>query len=500
MRHLIVCCDGTWQNIAQQSNVSRFHSAVVTPTGHPTPHYVKGAGVSRNVVARIRGGLTGADLSAGITDGYRWLVTHHRAGDRIALFGFSRGAYTARSIAGMIGRVGLVDGSRLDVDGVRDATARAYRRYRAGGDASWSTGLDLAHVPGDPDIPVEFVGVWDTVGSLGIPAYIGIPDVFGSRRRYEFLDVTLNPHIPHARHAIALDELRGPFRPTLWRDVDPRQDVEQVWFPGDHCDVGGGHGDKQLSDGALDWMMREVTAAVGIRFDRSRIPGFDPDPTGPAHGGRTGLVGAALEAAYQPRPRAVPRVDHRTPDVVVDVSAYQRQQKVPGYRPTTTLAQPGDSGRVDVPADRSWTDTGLHLEPGTYRFTAAGQWRSAGFAAGPGGDTSTWRPSGNLFSRVIGVAEKGLRALVANPEAELPGTRREPDLPWMSLVGVVANESTDQRGEVVPDERIAIGAGTTARVTRAGYLHVYANDALAFYGNNDGVVHLTVERVPIDNR
>ncbi len=496
MRHLIVCCDGTWQNIAQQSNVSRFRAAVVTPPGDPEPHYVKGAGVSRNPVARIRSGLTGADLSAGITDGYRWLVTHHRAGDRIALFGFSRGAYTARSIAGMIARVGLVDGSRLDADGVRAATAWAYRRYRGGPS---SAGPDLAYVPGEPDIPVEFVGVWDTVGSLGIPAYVGIPDVLGSRKRYEFLDVTLNRHIPHARHAIALDELRGPFRPTLWRDVDPGQDVEQVWFPGDHCDVGGGQGAKQLSDGALDWMMREVTAAVGIRFDRGRIPGFDPDPTGPQHGARDGLIGAAMEAAYQPRPRAVPRVDHRTPSPEVDVTAHQRQQKVPGYRPSTTLARPGDSGRVDVRADRSWTDTGLYLEPGTYRFTATGQWRSAGFAAGPAGDTSTWHLSGNLFSRVVGLAESGLRRLVGNPEAELLGTRREPDLPWMSLVGVVANESTDRRGGTVRDERIPIGAGTTATVTRPGYLHVYANDALAFYGNNDGAMQLTVERLPIDN-
>jgi hypothetical protein len=307
MRHLIVCCDGTWQNVAQQSNVSRFHSAVVTPPGSPEPHYIRGVGISRNPVAVLRGGITGADLSAGIINGYRWLVETYRTGDRIAVFGFSRGAYTARSLAGMIGRVGLVDGSDLDDEAVGDAVDRAYRRYRAirddPHDITWSAGLDFAYRAGEPDIPVDLVGVWDTVGSLGIPAYIGVPDVLGSRKRYEFLDVTLNPRIPHARHAISLDEMRGPYRPTLWRDVDPGQDVKQMWFPGNHMDVGGGNRDKRLADCALDWMMAETTAAIGTAFDRARIPGFDPDPTGFLHGPRGGPLGAAHEVAFQPRPR-----------------------------------------------------------------------------------------------------------------------------------------------------------------------------------------------------
>jgi hypothetical protein len=498
MRHLIVCCDGTWQNVAQQSNVSRIHSAVVTPPGSPEPHYIKGVGISPNPIAVLRGGFTGADLSAGIINGYRWLVETYQAGDRISVFGFSRGAYTARSLAGMIGRVGLVDGSGLDAEAVGDAVDRAYNRYRAirddPHDITWSAGLDFAYRAGEPDIPVELIGVWDTVGALGIPAYIGVPDVLGSRKRYEFLDVTLNPRIPHARHAISLDEMRGPFRPTLWRDVDPGQDVKQVWFPGNHMDVGGGNPDKRLSDGALEWMMTEATAAVGISFDRARIPGFNPDPTGFLHGPREGPLGVALEVAFQPRPRATPRVDHMQPEPDVSATAYERQQKVAGYRPTRTLALPGDIAQVVVPADQSWTATGLYLEPGEYRFAASGEWSSAGSRSGPEGDTSKWHFSGNLFSRIVGVAEKGLRAVVNNPEAELLGARREQDLPWLSLVGIVANEVTDREGNVVPDEKIAIGAGTTATFRRPGYLHVFPNDALGFYGNNSGSVQLAVTR------
>jgi hypothetical protein len=499
VRHLIVCCDGTWQNAAKKSNVSRLCEAVVTPAGHPEPHYIEGPGVSRNPVNALRGGLTGADLSRGILDGYRWLAQEYRPGDRIALFGFSPGAYTARSIAGMIGRAGLVARPGGDrPDDLDRAVARAYARYRelraAPPGTAPDTGLPLAYEPGDPDIPVTFIGVWDTVGALGIPAYIGVPDLFGSRKRYEFLDVRLNPHIPHARHAVSLDEMRSPFRPTLWRDVAPHQDVKQVWFPGDHCDVGGGHRERGLSDGALDWMMHEASSAIGIVFDPRRIDGFSPDPAGPLHGERRGPLGAAREIAYQPRPRATPQLDALRPRPDVSGSAVQRQ-RANGYRPTRTLTALGHSAEVTVEARQGWTATGLYLDPGTYRFAATGEWRSAGDRCGPAGDTSKWHFSGNLFSRVVGAAEKALRAVVRNPEAELVGTRRAPEHPWMSLIGVVANERTNAVGLVEsPDEHMFIGTGTTGTVTRGGYLYAFANDAWGFYGNNDGAVRLTITR------
>jgi hypothetical protein len=498
VRRLVVCCDGTWQNVAQDSNVIRLHTAVVTPDGDPEPLYVKGVGVSRNPVDKLRGGLIGAGLSTGVTDGYAWLVRHHRPGDEIAVFGFSRGAYTARSLAGMIGRVGLVDGTGLDDAGIAAAVERAYTRYRdvdaAAGDTSWSSGLSLAYRPGDPDHPVRFIGVWDTVGALGIPSYIGIPDLFGSRRRYEFLDVTLNPYIPHARHAVSLDEMRGPFRPALWRGVAPGRDVKQVWFPGDHCDVGGGHIQKGLSDGALDWMMREATDAIGLEFDRSRIHGFAPNFQGVLHGLRHGLIGAVQEVGYQPRPRATPRVDHQHAVDEVDPSAYERQKAI-GYRATRTLAEPGENASVVVNADRGWTSTGVWLEPGSYLFQASGTWSSAGDTCGPEGDSSRLHFSGNVFSRAIGAVERALRAVVGNPDAELAGARREPGQPWMSLVGVVANEQTHGIGAVVaPDDHIPIGARTKADVVRAGYLHAFPNDAWGFFGNNSGMVLLTVTR------
>jgi uncharacterized protein (DUF2235 family) len=130
-RRLSVRCDGTWLGVRQDSNVARLHRAIVPAPGDPEPLYVTGVGVSGNPVDVVAGGLIGAGLSRSITAGYRWLVEQFRAGDRVAVFGFSRGAYTARSLAGMVARVGLVDGTGLGPQEVTDAVDRAYERYRA---------------------------------------------------------------------------------------------------------------------------------------------------------------------------------------------------------------------------------------------------------------------------------------------------------------------------------------------------------------------------------
>ena len=499
MGRLIVCCDGTWQSVAQHSNVSRLCRAVVLG-GATKAHYIKGVGVSANPLVRIEGGMTGAGLAEGIFDGYRWLVNNYEDGDRIAVFGFSRGAYTARSLAGMIGRVGLVDGSGLSQSGRDSAVRAAYAAYR---DRTELHGYALAYRPGDPDIPVDFVGVWDTVGALGIPAYAGIPDLLGVRRRYEFLDVTLNPHIPYARHAVSLDELRGPFRPTLWAPPAAGQDMRQVWFPGDHCDVGGGNKDKRQSDIALRWMMDEATEAVGIRFDPAKIGGFAPGIDGPIHGGPPGLLGAAWEVAFQPRPRTIPRIDAAAPDPGVHASAYERQ-RASSYRRTTVLARSGDRANAVVDAAEGWTQTGMWLEPGTYHLKAAGRWFSGLDDAGPEGDTSKWHLSGELFREIVAVSQTLLREVAGNPDAALFGARREPGMPWMALVGAVANEHLDPRRPddhgkptLVPDQHAFIGdeASLTVADGCAGYLYAFPNDAWGCYGNNDGAVELTVVRV-----
>ena len=255
MSDLVVCCDGTWQDAAAHSNVIQFHERLAL--GPNQKKYVAGVGTG-GLIDRVRGGIAGWGIHTDLLKSYRFLVDNYQPHDRISVFGFSRGAYLTRSLAGMIGTVGIIDRTALEGAALDAAVAAAYGRYqthkaelkgerRAGGDAPrrpvTDEALPLAYDPDSPDIPVVLVGVWDTVGALGIPSYLGLPDLLGSRERYEFLDVVLDPRIPHARQAVSLDEMRGPFRPTLWDETaaSAAQDIAQVWFPGDHCDVGGGH-------------------------------------------------------------------------------------------------------------------------------------------------------------------------------------------------------------------------------------------------------------------
>jgi hypothetical protein len=503
MRHLIICCDGTWQAAASDSNVARLHRALApeTRTGIvQKSRYIQGVGTS--VVSWLPGGLAGTGLSSNIMRAYEWLAQEYQDGDVVALFGFSRGAYTARSLAGMIGCCGLL--ATTGPSDLKTAVARVYRRYReranAPDDVTWRSGLSFVYEPTSADpIPVHFIGVWDTVGALGIPDHLDLFDTL-DRGYYEFHDVELHPQIRHARHAVALDEERGTFAPTLWSDPSPGQDVKQVWFPGGHLDVGGGWFAKGLSDGALLWMMDEAEAAAGIEFDSRVRERFRADPLAVSpHLVRyvETITSPVTEFAFHPWPRTTPRVQADEPDPAIHPSAYERQAagSLPGgpYRPTRTLA-PGDSATVDVSAADGWAATGLWLEPGTYTFEADGSWSSAGTPVGPAGGTcpSTF---GNLIGSAIGRAEGLLRRAVKNDSPSVVGGRREHDLPWMSLVGYVANERRDKSGRVLPGcghERIPIGAGTTQRINRPGYLYAFANEAWGYYWNNRGAVQLTV--------
>jgi hypothetical protein len=503
LRHLIICCDGTWQAATSDSNVARLHRALAarTRTGvEQKCRYIQGVGTS--VASWLPGGLAGAGLSSNIMAAYEWLVQVYRPGDVVALFGFSRGAYTARSLAGMIGRCGLLEATGPTE--VKTRVARVYRRYRervnAPEDVTWRTGLSFVYEPDGPDpIPVHLIGVWDTVGALGIPDHLDLFDGL-DRDYHEFHDVALDPQIRHARHAVALDELRGTFAPTLWSDPAPGQDVEQVWFPGGHLDVGGGWYPKGLSDGALLWMMDEAESTVGIEFDSRVRERFRADALAVSpHLLRYAetLTSPLTEFGFQPWPRATPPVRADEPDPNVHESAHARQAatSLPGgpYRPTRTLA-PGGSATVDVPATDGWAATGLWLEPGTYTFTAAGIWSSAGTPVGPAGGTRPRTPV-NLIGSAIGRVEGLIRSVVKNDSPSVIGGRREHDLPWMSLVGYVANERRDKSGRIRPGcghERIPIGAGTTQRINRPGYLYAFANEAWGYYWNNRGSVELTV--------
>jgi glutathione S-transferase len=236
--------------------------------------YLHGVGDSRNAIQKILGGVFGAGFIERIVRGYTFVSRNYRDGDRIYLVGFSRGAYTVRALGAMIVQMGLLPAEALCPSGSYDPEL-AYRlgiavwssyRKKAGKRSTLLGFLDEFHArPVDisaqvTGVTIEAIGVWDTVGALGIP-------VVDPKERervdvFEFADTELSPRVAAGLHAVSIDEMRGDFRPTLWT---PRPGVTQVWFAGAHADVGGGYPQDLLSNHALDWMVRNMRR-LGIRF------------------------------------------------------------------------------------------------------------------------------------------------------------------------------------------------------------------------------------------
>ncbi|MGH8116958.1 MAG: DUF2235 domain-containing protein [Rhodanobacteraceae bacterium] len=295
-RHLVLLFDGTWNRIRTHTNVERFWRLVARADAHghdQTCKYVKGVGVAPGL-KRWLGGAFGMGLSDNVQEGYRWLSEQWGEGDEIWLFGFSRGAYTARSLGGLIRKCGLwppgADGkvSQADVD-----TAYAYYRDKQIKPGPATDQWCVEH--GTRQVDIRFIGVWDTVGELGVP---GVGGWFPfARSNYGFHDTDLSKVVQYAYQALALDEHRADFQPTKWeRDPDdlgpgetikskkPEQlDVEQRWFVGAHADVGGGEeadgagaAPDTLPEIALAWLQAKA-AAAGLAFKDVFVPAADAE-------------------------------------------------------------------------------------------------------------------------------------------------------------------------------------------------------------------------------
>ena len=272
-RRLVVCADGTWNTQDAEdrepppTNVVKLARAVAPHAADGTPQivlYHEGVGNERGW-RRWLGGATGSGLSRNVRTCYRFLVDNYAPGDELYFFGFSRGAYTVRSLTGMIRNSGLLRSEHAHL------IPQAYALYRDRAPETHPNSVEAQTFRAQhayPDVRVHCLGVWDSVGALGLPTYGPI----GRRlaRKYGFHDVTLSSIVDHAYHALALDERRKPFLPAVW-DVDtPLQDVEQMWFAGVHANVGGGYADCGLSDVALLWMV-EKAAACGLAFDSAYL-------------------------------------------------------------------------------------------------------------------------------------------------------------------------------------------------------------------------------------
>jgi len=263
-KRIVFCADGTWDAPGSNTNVYRIYKALTLDADQVT-YYDDGIGADATGVAKVLDGAFGQGLFQKIQDGYTQIAHVYEPGDQIYLFGFSRGAYTARSLAGMVAICGLPSGSFTN-----DCVTQAFKAYRERDPvqrASILAGLGACSLY---DASIQMVGVWDTVGSLGIPAIFGGVD----EGKYGFLDTSLHPDVKSAYQALAIDEQRAQFPATLWTPPPaPGQTMVQVWFSGCHGDVGGGTPQggpvdqgTRLCDITLGWMIAQAQAQ-GLTFD-----------------------------------------------------------------------------------------------------------------------------------------------------------------------------------------------------------------------------------------
>ncbi|SDN72226.1 DUF2235 domain-containing protein [Vreelandella arcis] len=262
MAHIVVCADGTW-NRPEEDIDNDFPTNVLKLARSVTP---QAEGIKQHVFydwglgsyhSSLSAGATGVGLHKNILDGYRYIVQNYAPGDHIYLFGFSRGAYTVRALSGLINNCGIL--KRSDARLITEAW-KIYKSTKKTHHPRGEAAIRFRDKHSYAQRDVHFIGVWDTVGALGIP--ISIMGLFNGTD--EFYDTKMGANVAIARHAMAIDERREDFTPTVWTPR-PGVDLKQVWFAGVHADVGGAYEpDKhglQAADTPLAWMLDEANTA-----------------------------------------------------------------------------------------------------------------------------------------------------------------------------------------------------------------------------------------------
>jgi len=318
VKRLVICADGTWNRPEEDlkndipTNVLRLARAVkpVARDGASQQvFYDWGVGSSHS---KMSAGMTGAGIQKNIQDNYRYIVQNYSPGDEIYLFGFSRGAYTVRSLSGLINNCGILKREHANL------TAKAFRHYkngRTGYEPGGEHSVDFRAKYSHRSRKVKFIGVWDTVGALGVPvSFFGLFD-----KEDLFYDSKLGSNVEFARHALAIDEQREDFVPTIWK---PRSsvDLKQVWFVGSHGDVGGGYkpdskDGSTLSDIPLAWMLKEARA-VGLDLETFLKQSLTANALSKKNNSRKGI--------YRMRGKNLRAIDHGCGEVLLHQSVADR--------------------------------------------------------------------------------------------------------------------------------------------------------------------------------
>lgn len=350
-KRLVVFLDGTWNSVDSNTNVWRMRAlcAAKGKDGKPQLVYYE-VGVNG-----FLGGVFGQGLDENIRLAYEWLVENYNDGDEIFIFGFSRGAFTARSLAGLVALEGILKaGSPVGL-------TELFNRYKKGNEESIWTLKDI-EASGDTSklteqekwllkysqpAKVKVVGVWDTVGSVGVAAG-NIPGI--SRSQFDYLQTGLFIPIQNGYHALAIDEHRSDFAPTLWTVRHPKDpnarmppprllsNVEQRWFVGAHANVGGGYEGDLLAQAPLRWMMHKAElhglsfrSEVALDGDALKAPIIDSYQS--FGGGLYRFSSRPLYRPIGPEPDVRENGTHTNVNETIDASVFERWRADPTYRP-----------------------------------------------------------------------------------------------------------------------------------------------------------------------
>lgn len=347
-KRIVICCDGTWNEPEKAKEGHRVPTNVLKLVRAIEPrdsengmdqvvYYGRGVGTGAfGLVDKYLGGGTGLGISRNIQDAYRFLANNYAQGDEIFCFGFSRGAYTARCLSGMLDAVGLLDKS--DMDHLPDAYGY-YRTPPAEREAS-KYHLRLSNLTRIRP-KIKFMGVWDTVGALGAPT--PLLGKISKKFWVGFHNAALSGLVENAYQALGIDERRKPFAPAIWEQRTGQKMLQQVWFAGVHSNVGGGYLDSGLSDIAFVWMLNRAREH-GLTFDSNYLN--DRDKVEPLV---TGRLENSFSLGYKllqmlrvpPYPRPIGR--HLPLGEMIHESVLQRLLKPHlNYRPENLLVEAQD--------------------------------------------------------------------------------------------------------------------------------------------------------------
>lgn len=491
MANLIVCMDGTWNGIDDVfvTNVKKIYDLLDGETKRLNKNYPEetqfkyyhpGVGSEGTYFEKITGGAIASGIESIIKSSYAWLGRNYRKGDKIYIFGFSRGAFAGTILSDLIIKVGLLDLSynSLEKD-IWDKTDKIYSIYS---DGNFKFSQDfIFHQFTSGENEIEFLGVFDTVEAY-IGNYIELgskilskPNHKKSNKRLLGNDFKISKHILNARHALALDEKRIPFTPLVWKDICENDErVKQIWFSGVHCDIGGGYENTNLSDITLKWMVDEINEINNKNYNNKLR--FKPkflESLNNLKVDSQSLIHDSYTEFYKKftgsQPRSIPKLSKNNKDSFsIHPSVFERMDNPPlgqgDYRLQREFNSESKTITLNIYSSREWNETGIYIEKNKYyKFSTHGEW----------------------FDGNDSCDSEGMIDSIKSGKFE--------NFPWFCMIGMVAmgGEATGD-SEAIEYEPFIIKKETVFHSNWEGYLYCFANDKKN-YANNKGRIELTVE-------